>query len=110
MTEKLFQTCLKESLTQSYPSKYKKMTFFDLLFIFVKFEKTPEQICELCITLFQLKDFRETITIKYVERYTNDPYFSTSNYAHLSSQLFTSYLAISKLVRERRIPPLEIFP
>ena len=45
-----------------------------------------------------------------MERYTHDPSFSTSSYAHLSSQLFTSYLAISKLVRERRIAPLEIFP
>jgi hypothetical protein len=39
--------------------------------------------------------FRETITVEYMSRYSTDPDFPCSNYSHLSSQLFTSYLAIA---------------
>jgi hypothetical protein len=111
MTEKLLESRVELDFP-SFPvkGKGKEMTFFELLFSFLMFDKVPEIVCELCITLFQLNDFREILTIQYIDFYINVPQFATSNYSHLSSQLFTSYLAISKLVREKRIPPLEIFP
>lgn len=36
--------------------------------------------------------------------------FPSSSYSHLSSQLFTSYLAIGKLVKTKRVPPLTVHP
>ena len=43
-------------------------------------------------------------------KYSSDPDFPTSSYSHLSSQLFTSYLAISSLVRQKKISPLTVHP
>jgi hypothetical protein len=42
--------------------------------------------------------------------YASLPDFPSSSYSHLSSQLFTSYLAIGRLIKARRVPPLTINP
>ena len=42
--------------------------------------------------------------------YSSLPDFPSSGYSHLSSQLFTSYLAIGRLVKDKRVPPLTVHP
>jgi hypothetical protein len=60
MTERLFRTQL--DLAQFPPALQAatrgETNFFKLLFNFIEFAKTPEKVCELCITLFQLPGFR----------------------------------------------------
>jgi hypothetical protein len=60
--------------------------------------------------MFSKKGFRKFITIAYIEKYNSDYHFATSNYTHLSSQLFTSYMAISELLKEELIEPIQFKP
>lgn len=80
------------------------------MFQLIELQDYPEKVCDLCITLFSVKNFREYITEFYIQRYNEDSMFATSSYSHLSSQLFTSHLVILKLVNERKVRPIQYIP
>ena len=71
---------------------------------------TAEKVSDLCITMFPMLGFREKVTEVYVKLYNTDPSFPPSDYSHLSSQLLTSYMAISKLIKEGKMNALKYEP
>lgn len=60
--------------------------------------------------MFPMVGFREAVTEIYISLYNRDPSFPPSAYTHLSSQLLTSYIAITKLIKEGRINALKYQP
>lgn len=85
-------------------------TVFLHLFSMPNLKLVPEKMSDLCITMFPMVGFRETVTEIYINIYNNNPSFPPSAYSHLSSQLLTSYMAITKLIKSGRMNALKYQP
>lgn len=112
MTSMFFNVELQETFLEllKCEGKYENNPVLLCLFSMTELKVMPEKVADLCITMFPLEGFRETITELYVNLYNNNPSFTPSDYTHLSSQLLTSYITVSKIVKDGRMNALRYEP